>query len=267
MRPRSLDILAAAAVAILTLIVAFSGLRNPAEQDGLPVWFMPFGALMVLFLPGYAISRALLPQQDHSMRLLVSLGVSVGIAILGGLVLHFTVWGLSTESWAVWLSSMTLLGCLGTLLYREGLPADRTPLPRLEWKIVASLALSTGLIVAAIWIARSSALRAGTTFTQLWAIPESANGQYIVHIGVRNQETRAWSYELYIESRGRTLYDWPDVRLEPGEQWETTLVLEEMPAGPIEILLFRADAPDRPYRRTRLTPATFEALSLTPVRP
>lgn len=261
MRPRSLPGLTIAAViALLTLAMAFSGLRNPAEQDGLPVWFLPFGVLMVLFLPGYTITRALLPELDDAMRLLLSLGVSISLTVLGGLVLHFTPWGITTSSWAVWQSTFTLLGCLCAWACRRRPATGRPVPPRMSLPLVISLLTSLALTVTAVWLARESAFRAGTAFTQFWAVPSLADGQPALQIGIYNQEKETVAYQVYMESRGRILEQWSGIVLDSGQTWETVLILDSLPQSPLRILLFRADDPDRIYRMVRVVPATFDAL-------
>src|SRR5438477_9447436 len=78
----------------------------------IPILQISFGLLFLFILPGYALFVALFPLQDYGPgeRSLFILGLSLVITILGGVILNLTVWGLSTSSWTVLLSIISLSG-------------------------------------------------------------------------------------------------------------------------------------------------------------
>lgn len=89
------------ALAIVTTITVFM-----VPDDAYPVVYVrsAIGVIFVLFLPGYAIVKALFPiespikQNDANMetieRVALSLGVSLALVPLIGLILNYTPWGI-----------------------------------------------------------------------------------------------------------------------------------------------------------------------------
>src|SRR3954468_21171576 len=76
----------------------------------------------VLVLPGLALTAALFPTGalDVAERLLFSLGLSLAITALGGLVLQLTPWGLRPASWALLLGLVTLAAGAAAFLRWRG---------------------------------------------------------------------------------------------------------------------------------------------------
>jgi uncharacterized membrane protein len=265
MRLKSLDLIGATVVAAFTLAITVYGIFTGAS--GFPSWFLPFGILMVLFIPGYVLALAILPQLDRATILLLSLGISISMNIIGGLIINYTPWGLHPFAWAIWLSCISLLGCIIAAHRRSFLSkteSTRSATPRWNWKILGSFLLSTLLIVTAIIIARNSAIEAGTTFTQLWAIPGTNEDGLTIQIGIHNQESNTIHYELFAESQGAIINQWTDIVLAPGETWTMTMPLLEKPKYPITFLLYTADSLDKVYRTVHLVPASFNEIVSTP---
>src|SRR3954454_24445758 len=82
-----------------------------------------------LVLPGLALTLALFPAGalDGAERLLFSLGLSLAVTALGGLVLHLTPWGLRPASWALLLGAITLAAGVAAFLRRRGRPRVEGP--------------------------------------------------------------------------------------------------------------------------------------------
>jgi uncharacterized membrane protein len=269
MRAKYLDLLGAALIALLTLVVALFNSWSGASQ--VPAWFLPFGILMVLFIPGYALTLAILPHLDRAAVLLLSLGISISMVILGGLILNYTSQGLRPFSLAVWLGSFSLLACMVAARRRSVAPsmpamaaAGRAVVYDWNWKAVAGFLGAAALIIAAMSIAQASATRAGTTFTQLWAVPRAGESGYVADIGIGNKETRVMHYTLFAEYRGATMNQWTDITLAPGETWTVSMPVVERPREAIVFLLYRTDAPGEPYRSVQLAPESFDELDSAP---
>jgi len=84
-----------------------------------------FGTLFVIFLPGYAFIEALFvnplagkKQLDEIARLALSIGMSLALVPLIGLLLNYTPWGIRLEPIAVSLSILTLV-CVVVAVYRR----------------------------------------------------------------------------------------------------------------------------------------------------
>lgn len=268
MRLRSFDLIGAGLIALLTVSVAFWSPAQVSILGRFPAWFLPFGILMVLFIPGYVLTLAILPHLDRATVLLLSLGISLSMDVIGGLLLHYTSWGLQPASWAIWLSSITLLGCPIAAHRRASLSkqptASRSAMPAGNWMMIVGVALSAIIIFTAITIARDSAISSGTTFTQLWAVPAIDKDGYAIQIGIRNEELNTIRYNLVAESRGTTINNWDNISLAPGENWKTSLSLPDKPSSPITILLYITEKPDEAYRMVRLVPISFDLLTPAP---
>jgi uncharacterized membrane protein len=265
MRLRSLDLIGAGVIAELTLVVALLGVATGANEFS--SWFLPFGILMVLFVPGYVLTLSILPELDRATTLLLSLGISISMNIMGGLILNYTPWGLHPFSWAIWLSSISLAGCI-IATYRRGrltrAAITKSATPKWNRKVVASFLLTGALLVTSILIARNAMIEAGTTFTQLWAIPEMDENGYTVQIGIRNQEADTIQYELFVESRGTEIEHWTNIVLAPGETWTMSMPLMEKPQYRIRFMLYKMDTPDKVYRTVHLAPASFNEIVSSP---
>src|SRR5258708_19924598 len=103
MNHRSTDIFAVVAI---TLVAAVLALLVPPDIALIRILTLP----LVLVLPGYALTAALLPNRSLGVaeRLMFSLGLSLAVVILGGLALNWTPFGLRAISWAVLLAGLTL---------------------------------------------------------------------------------------------------------------------------------------------------------------
>jgi len=114
MHHKSRDLLLVMAITSIAVIVNLIGVNNPILQA-------PFALPLVLLLPGYAITAALFPKGaiGVSERLLLSLGLSICVTALGGVILNWTPWGLQPASWAVLLGGITLCASLIALRHRN----------------------------------------------------------------------------------------------------------------------------------------------------
>src|SRR5438874_6431419 len=112
MKYRSIDLFAVVAITSIAVALAFV---VPAGNMPGRIFTLP----LALVLPGYALISALFPKRElgGSERVVFSVGLSLIIVILGGLVLNLTPFGLRTNSWAVYLGAITL-GASGVALIR-----------------------------------------------------------------------------------------------------------------------------------------------------
>jgi hypothetical protein len=93
-------------VAASLLSVYFSGLTPVLAASRIV-----FGSLFVLFLPGYSLIEALYPREDELSpleRLALSIGLSLALVPLVGLVLNYTPWGIRLNPIMAALSTLTL---------------------------------------------------------------------------------------------------------------------------------------------------------------
>lgn len=223
---------------------------------------------LVLFAPGYAIVAAAFPAGwlGAAERLLFSLGASLTVAALCGLLLHWTTLGLRPAAWAVTLGNVTLVASLVALARRWRQPAgDMTPRAAgLTPMHGGLLGLAALLVAAALLIARDGAIQQRATgFTQLWVLPAGAASQDRVRLGVSNREPGQSDYRLLVTASGTIIGSWPRITLGPDEQWEATVALPtaQPTAASVEAVLYRLDAPETAYRRVVIYPG-LKPLSL-----
>jgi hypothetical protein len=70
-----------------------------------------FGSVFVLFLPGYSLIRALFGSRelDNIERFALSVGLSLALVPMAGLLLNYTPWGIRTEPVTLSLLGLTLV--------------------------------------------------------------------------------------------------------------------------------------------------------------
>ena len=264
MRRNHSDLVLVAVAAVLALIINIIGNSILSVVDS-PLR-VGLGAALVMFLPGYAIAQALFPTRRLALseNLLLSIGLSFGASILGGLVLNLTPLGMNTQSWAILLSGTTLVACLAASYARgqvstewaayEGMgePPSATRLLMRQWPVLLS---AVALTAAAIVFARSEASTDPVPIVQLWMLRDESAAVPTIRIGVNNANSQTTSYRLRLQLKsGKVLQDWPTITVPPATGWETRLELgaQMTKDEPLEAVLFRLDVPDDEFRRTTI---------------
>jgi hypothetical protein len=263
MSRKSLDLALVCALALAALTLTLLGASSPALR-------LLLGLPLVLMLPGYALTAALFPQRTlgGTNRALFTLSLSLSTAILCGLVLNRTPWGLRPESWAVALSDVALGGSLVAFVRRRLISARATqgelalmPQPgatgRLRLSIGQSLlfGLAIMVIAGALLLARSeAALRPAPDVIQLWMLPVDGTAPPRLRVGVNSVGLAAGDFRLQVERGGYIIHDWPSLSITAGQRWEETLTIQgrHLGSGPFEARLYRAEEPDMVYRRVAL---------------
>jgi len=112
--PYSLWFWAAAGAVVLSLVLIWA-------TSGVALYLRyVFGSALVLFLPGYALIEALYPKRelDELTRFALSIGLSLALVPLTGLVLNYTPFGIRLLPVAISLAALTtVLLCLA--LFRK----------------------------------------------------------------------------------------------------------------------------------------------------
>jgi uncharacterized membrane protein len=213
---------------------------------------------LLLVLPGFALLQTLLGRQelDPWRFTLLTVGLSLAIVVVAGLVLALIGVRLQEVSWMSAVVAFTLIVGAPSILraYRGG-SWRRASLPWLVPRRDAVLLTATGLVlVAALAFARLGAeLQPTPGFTQFWMVHGEGG---IVHLGVRNFEDHAASFAVRVVSRGTTIASSDGIRLLPGQGWHEQLQFStpDFEGEPLEATLFDANAPTEPVRRTVLWP-------------
>lgn len=241
MMKRSIDLFAVIVITSIAVALAFV---VPAGNMPGRIFTLP----LALVLPGYALISALFPGRALGgwERVVFSVGLSLIIVILGGLVLNLTPFGLRTNSWAVYLGAITLGASSVALVRRRGQdkPASRWLMNRPTFLQALLVVLAGVIIYGAVAVSfRGATQQSHTGFTQLWILPVSgANSKHAVRLGVSNMESQTVKYLLEVDVNGLIVKLWPSIDLKPNQQWETTLVLQQSgQIGPakVEVYLYR----------------------------
>src|ERR1035437_1773931 len=203
------------------------------------------GVPLVLLIPGGALiavthrdSKAL----SVSERLMWSAVASVGILVVGGLVLNL-IGGLTRSSWLI--LSAVVVGCLGVFALLRPPPEaqvedsldargrrngneTRGPV-RLTFGTVAAGLLILGLVVGSLAISQLRTPATRERFTQLWMVPVSGSGGKVTpgglnsasgEIGIQNYEGGSGRFEVSLYHQG-SLFPFKrwSLELQSGGRW------------------------------------------------
>jgi hypothetical protein len=105
-------------LAIATAIVVFT-----VPEDAYPVVYIRYvlGSIFVLWLPGFTLIKALFPskkEMDSIERIALSIGLSLAIVPIVGLLLNYTPWGIRLTPITISLLALTITFAT-TALIRE----------------------------------------------------------------------------------------------------------------------------------------------------
>jgi uncharacterized membrane protein len=239
------------AVVIVALINVGLGLGWYHANAGLAI----FGILLVLVVPGYLLSHLMLPSLPIEERILLSLGLSVVTAGLLGLLLNFTPWGLSVSTWGVGLGLLALLGA-GALFFRWRRSTGGAGLPggvglKLTWRPAVLYSAALLVILLAFYILKLDSAQLNTPLTSLWANYDPGNS-VVLNIGIQNQEGKATTYNLVVESNNVIFSNWTGIYLDHDKLYTRQLALTQIPRGPVKVLLYLADNPTQIYRQVNI---------------
>jgi uncharacterized membrane protein len=257
MKYSSIDILLVSLIADVAVALAFI---VPPENVPIRILTLP----LVLVLPGYALTSALFPVRAPGIpeRLVFSLGLSLVIVILGGLLLNLAPFGLSASSWAVLLGGITIGACAVAFVRRRrqsGAASGSSGIAGFgltfrQWLLLGIAVVIVGEAIAVSVIGAERQPYPG--FTQLWILPaKGVNAKNTVLLGVRNMENTDMNYFLDVNVDGKLVKKWPSIDLKQSENWETTLVIPQtthVGSAMVEAMLYRTDAPTKIYRHVEL---------------
>lgn len=238
------------------------------------------GVPFILFFPGYTLVSALFPKKerlDGIERLALSIGLSITVVPLLGLILNYTPFGVRLYPVLVSLFVFTFLMSVVTGYRRKGLdvkerfvPSFSVSVPR--WKKMNRVykSIYVGLIIGVVV---SGALlfifittpRVGKRFTEFYVLGSGGKiegyptnltlGQNsTVILGVVNHEYEEVDYSIIILLDNETIETIEDIRLMHDEGWEENYTSTPEKTGDemkLEFLLFREDVIE-PYRSLHL---------------
>jgi uncharacterized membrane protein len=238
------------------------------------------GVPFVLFFPGYALVCALFPKRqdlDEVERLALSIGLSIAVVPLLGLVLNYTPFGIRLHPVLVSLFSFTLLMSFVAMYRREALSVEERFIPSFSvniphWRELskADKALSVGLISCvvlsgALMVNFAATPRVGERFTEFYVLGPTGKVEGYpttmtlgesgtVILGVVNHEYNEVAYTIVIRLDGETVGTIEGIGLEHEGKWEQAVTFTPDKAGEklkLEFLLYM-NGEAEPYRSLHL---------------
>lgn len=215
------------------------------------------GTVFILFAPGYLLALMIFPETavEFPVRVAVSIGLSLAMAAIGGILLYAIGAGLGDSSWIALIGSFNILGSAIVLINRS------SPGPvEVEYTVVELSRMQGGLIVlilvaviGIVLMARQSAYEQPSAgFTELWIASADQQRDH-VQIGVHNHENQTASYRVVMRINGRFVEDWTNIELASNQQWVTEYHLPPRLSRneTIVVTLHLTSAPTSTYRRVQ----------------
>ncbi len=237
------------------------------------------GLPFVLFFPGYTLISALYPRRDDLdgiERLALSLGLSLAVVPLIGLVLNYTPWGIRlgpiVTSLSLFIVGASLVAARKRkqLLPTERFPGDVRPvlgaIGGLPW---FTLTLSVAVIALALLLGfRFGVLggsRVGEAFTEFYVLGPGGKAEGYpkrllpgqpakVILGIINHEEQATQYSIQIGAGTEQLQTRGPITIGNGETWEGQVSFVPPRPGKrvkVEFVLFK-NGNAAPYRSLHL---------------
>jgi len=197
-RKRPDDLIACIALALLLVALVFLAPESTARQI--------LGLVFVLFLPGYAATAALFPENDQIdgiERVALSFGLSIAIVPLIGLGLNFTPWGIRLDPILASVSAFIISASLVAWYRRMRLPEDERFVIVVDveldfWKMpLVDKALTIGIAVMLV----------ASVVVLAWAITTPRVGERFTQLAILGPDGTATDYprNLTIGEDGRVL--------------------------------------------------------------
>ena len=237
---------------------------------------------LVFILPGYTLTRALfhrrpadalsassnglilqprlkIGQPFGAVDLIIfSLGLSLVIDVVTGLLLNLVPVGLQWQSWTFSLGLVTAVFAL--LAYARDKSAHVQSKPAHVWHIPLKeyALLGSALVVVALslWLAIIRPPQSQAGFTQFWMLSSTqANNSCTVLIGVHSFESAPTIYRVQVMSDGTQLALWPSIMLTTQQEWDRVLPVSPAVGGStvVDAQLYRLDQPGVIYREVHVT--------------
>jgi uncharacterized membrane protein len=246
---------------LFAIALAVCGALASLLAEGIAPLRIAFAAPLVLVLPGFALTRLLFSERAIGIaeRLLLTVGLSLGCAAVGGVILNLVPSGLNVGSWAVLLCLITLVGCAATIARERDVVSDvedvqrQQDVTRIAPVQAACVAAAFVIAGAGLWVAHLPAPQQPQQgYTLLWSLPNSSTpGDTTVRVGVRNMEPDPTQYTLRIMSASSVLQEFA-ITLQPVDEWQADINLPSGTTDPVEAVLYRGSDTQNVYRRTML---------------
>jgi len=228
------------------------------------------GLVLALFSPGYSLVAAVFPKRDDfdiAQRLALSLGLSIVVVPLVGVVLNFTPWGIGLYPVLISLLVFIIAASAIACYRRRRLPAEERFEPRFGFALsgfrgrqhlwdrvllVLLVVVIIGAVGVLVYVARPPAV--GETFTEFYLLgPEGRAEGYpdviilgeeaIVTLGVINHQQETTDYHIKIVIGGQEVGGVGTITLADEEEWDQRVSFTPVEVGEaqkVEVQLYRS---------------------------
>jgi len=115
----------------ITLAIATSITVFAVQENSYPLIYIRYvlGAIFVLFLPGYSLIKALFPEKelDSIERTALSMGMSLALVPITGLILNYTPWGIRATPVTLSLLALTTVFATAAIIREHQNKTNNTP--------------------------------------------------------------------------------------------------------------------------------------------
>jgi len=114
------------ALSVITTILVFT-----VPETAYPIVYARYilGSIFVLFLPGYSLIKALFPTKeiDNIERTALSIGISLALVPITGLLLNYTPWGIRLAPVTLSLLALTITFATAALIREQQIKLKLNP--------------------------------------------------------------------------------------------------------------------------------------------
>jgi uncharacterized membrane protein len=220
-------------------------------------------ALPLIFLaPGYLLIELLTQKREHdgTTHLLLSIGLSLSIDILGGFLLNVIPMGLTTLTWSVFLGALTIACALLCIVkrrqWRMYVDQQQKDLPTRYEFLLLTLTIYV-VIFAFMYTTNSIVKQRDQGFTQFWLLLDDHQPPLCaIQLGIDSSETVTTTYQVEVKENNQRAAHWSSITLAPQQKWQGKLPLaikySQTTQLQIEADLYRQQDPRSVYRTVQL---------------
>jgi uncharacterized membrane protein len=233
------------------------------------------GITVLLFCPGFVLSAAIAPRSGDmtgTVRLTLSLVLSIVVVSLTGLALNYTAPGITLESMllsvAAFIVVVSIIGWLRLLLLpggERGVLEFKVEMPHRAVSVLDGTFMIIMVLVLAVAIVAGGyfalAPKNSEPFTQFYILNQnqgtlytpadlSAGGEATVALAIENHEGNQVDYRIQVLLNGEPYSEFDSISVLDEGQWQDDITFTPGSAGQnqVEFLLFK-NSETEPYLR------------------
>lgn len=254
----------------LILILAVINMVCACFSPHLAVMSIILALPLVFLVPGYLLLELLVQKREHdgTMHLLLSIGLSLSIEILGGFLLNIVPVGLTTLTWGLFLGALTipclLLCMVKRCRWQIHKDQKKRDLPTFCGFLLLTLTICV-VIFAFMYTNNTIVGKKYQGFTKFWLLLGNQQTHICtVRLGIDSSETVTTTYQVEVKENNRYVAHWSSITLAPQDKWGGQLPIAinraQTTSLPIEADLYREQEPASVYRTVQLLLSSSEKM-------